>query len=242
MHAYDFMGFPHGSSKEPACQCRRHKRYKFESLGWKGPLEEEMATHSGILVWRIPWTEEPGRLQSIGLLRVGHNWSDFSTHAYDLMFPSLPLKRLCLQVQSHKKYRLRSSAYEFWRDRIQPITPGVKIRVIFSAAVQVQVLDHGGCWPLVRPLGPALSLRSWMEWAAPQPHALIFASFSLRLPSTCPSSIFVNSSRVLLDTAFEFNSPTVICWISAFVRVFFVQRDNTYTAYKWHASYFHVSI
>ena len=101
-----------------------------------------MATYSSILIWKIPWIEEPGRLQSLGLLRVGHDWSDFSTRAYDLMFPSLPLKRLCLQVQSHKKYRLRSSAYEFWRDRIQPITPGVKIRVLFSAAVQVQVLDH----------------------------------------------------------------------------------------------------
>ena len=37
------------------------------------PLEEEMATHSRILVWEIPWTEEPGQLQSMGLQRVGHN-------------------------------------------------------------------------------------------------------------------------------------------------------------------------
>ena len=43
------------------------------SLGWEDPLEKEMATHSSILAWRIPWTEEPGRLQSIGLQRVGHN-------------------------------------------------------------------------------------------------------------------------------------------------------------------------
>ena len=35
------------------------------SLGWEDPLEEEMATHSGILAWRIPWTKEPGRLQSM---------------------------------------------------------------------------------------------------------------------------------------------------------------------------------
>ena len=38
------------------------------------PLEKEMATHSSILAWRTPWTEEPGGLQSIGLQRVGHNW------------------------------------------------------------------------------------------------------------------------------------------------------------------------
>ena len=37
------------------------------SLGWEGPLEKEMATHSSILAWKIPWTEEPGRLQSMGL-------------------------------------------------------------------------------------------------------------------------------------------------------------------------------
>ena len=44
-----------------------------QSLGQEDPLEEGMATHSSILAWRIPWTEEPGRLQSIGLERVGHN-------------------------------------------------------------------------------------------------------------------------------------------------------------------------
>ena len=43
------------------------------SLGWEDPLEEGMATHSSILAWRIPWTEEPGGLQSMGPQRVGHN-------------------------------------------------------------------------------------------------------------------------------------------------------------------------
>ena len=42
-----------------------------QSLGWEGLLEKEMATHSSILAWKIPWMEEPGRLQSTGLLRVG---------------------------------------------------------------------------------------------------------------------------------------------------------------------------
>ena len=41
-----------------------------QSLGWEDPLEEGMATHSSILAWRIPWTEEPGRLQSMGSQRV----------------------------------------------------------------------------------------------------------------------------------------------------------------------------
>ena len=43
------------------------------SLGWEDPLEKEMATHSSTLAWRIPWTEEPGGLQSMGSQRVGHN-------------------------------------------------------------------------------------------------------------------------------------------------------------------------
>ena len=42
-------------------------------LSWKDPLEKEMAAHSSILAWEIPWTEEPGRLQSMGLQRVWHN-------------------------------------------------------------------------------------------------------------------------------------------------------------------------
>ena len=41
--------------------------------GWKDPLEKGMATHSSILAWRIPWTEEPGGLQSMGSQRVGHD-------------------------------------------------------------------------------------------------------------------------------------------------------------------------
>ena len=43
------------------------------SLGWEDPLEEGMATHSSILAWRIPWTEEPSGLWSIGLQRVRHD-------------------------------------------------------------------------------------------------------------------------------------------------------------------------
>ena len=43
------------------------------SLGWEDPLEKEMAHHSSTLAWKIPWTEEPGRLQSMGLQRVKHD-------------------------------------------------------------------------------------------------------------------------------------------------------------------------
>ena len=45
---------------------------QIRSLDHEDPLEKEMGTHSGILAWKIPWTQEPGRLQSMGLQRVGH--------------------------------------------------------------------------------------------------------------------------------------------------------------------------
>ena len=63
-------GFPGGSAVKNA---PAHAGGTGLSLVQEDLLEEEMATHSSILAWRIPWTEEPGRLQSIGSQRVGHN-------------------------------------------------------------------------------------------------------------------------------------------------------------------------
>ena len=51
------------------------------SLGWKDSLEKEMATHSSILAWEIPWTEEPDRLQSTELQRVQHDWESESAES-----------------------------------------------------------------------------------------------------------------------------------------------------------------
>ena len=58
------MGFPGGSvvTNLPAMQ-----EMQVQSLSWEDPLEKEMATHSSILAWKIPWTEEPGSLKSMGL-------------------------------------------------------------------------------------------------------------------------------------------------------------------------------
>ena len=68
----------HSGMKLPAMQ--EMQKTQVRSLGQEDPLEEEMATHSSILSWRIPWTEESGRLQSMGLQRVGHNWATEHTH------------------------------------------------------------------------------------------------------------------------------------------------------------------
>ena len=56
------------------------------SLGWEDPLEKEMATYSSTLAWKIPWMEEPGRLQSMGSQKVAHDW------ATSLHFTSLAVK------------------------------------------------------------------------------------------------------------------------------------------------------
>ena len=61
------MGFPGGSViKNPPASAGDKQETQVQSLGWKDPLEEEMATHTSILAWSIPWTEEPGGLQSMG--------------------------------------------------------------------------------------------------------------------------------------------------------------------------------
>ena len=52
------------------------------SLGWENPLEKRMAIHSSILAWTIPWTEEPGRLQSMGSQGVGHFHTLFTSGSF----------------------------------------------------------------------------------------------------------------------------------------------------------------
>ena len=59
------------AGKESTCQCKRRKRPQVLSLGWKDPLEREMATCFSIFTWKIPWREKPGGLQSMGSQIVG---------------------------------------------------------------------------------------------------------------------------------------------------------------------------
>ena len=67
------------------------------SLGQEDPLEKEMASHPSILAWRIPWMEEPGRLQSMGSQRVGHDWAT-SPHFTSLMIASCIINSLTNSV------------------------------------------------------------------------------------------------------------------------------------------------
>ena len=66
-----------------------------QSLGGEDPLEQEMATHSSSLAWRIPWTEEPGRLWFIGSKRVGHDCSDCARSPIKDVFPLSVARNAC---------------------------------------------------------------------------------------------------------------------------------------------------
>ena len=67
------MDFPSGSAVKNPPAMQELQETQAQSLDWQDSLEEGMVTHSSIPAWRIPWTEEPGRLQSIGLQRIGHD-------------------------------------------------------------------------------------------------------------------------------------------------------------------------
>ena len=68
-----FGGFPDGSAVKNLPVMQETQETWVQSLGREDPLEKEMATHSSILAWKIPWAEEAGRLQSMGSRRVGHD-------------------------------------------------------------------------------------------------------------------------------------------------------------------------
>ena len=66
--------FPSGSAGKNLTAVQKTQETRVWSLGWEDTLGKEMATHSSILAWRIPWMEEPGGLPSMGSQRVRHNW------------------------------------------------------------------------------------------------------------------------------------------------------------------------
>ena len=86
-----------------------------QSLGWEDPLEEEMATHFSMLAWEIPWTEEPGRLQSMGLQRVGHDSVRTHTHT--------PHDEVCMHDQT--KFRLGNLCIQCTESKKEKETRGV---------------------------------------------------------------------------------------------------------------------
>ena len=67
------LSFPDGLAVKDLAAVQELQEMQVQSLGWEESLEEDIATYSSILIWRIPWREEPSGLQSIGSQRVGHD-------------------------------------------------------------------------------------------------------------------------------------------------------------------------
>ena len=84
-----------------------------DPLGGEEPLEKGMASHSNILAWRIPWTEEPGGLQSLGLQRVRHDWATISQLVPFLRFPlpSLPPRTTATNNPWHPESKRQGTPY-----------------------------------------------------------------------------------------------------------------------------------
>ena len=86
---------------------QKTQEIRVRSLGGEDPLEDEMATHSGILAWRIPWAEEPGGLQSMGSQRIGTQLSDLACNM------QVKAHRPCLYTLSYCAY-VNNSNWILW--------------------------------------------------------------------------------------------------------------------------------
>ena len=97
-----------------------------QSLGWEDPLEKGMATHSSILAWRIPWTEEPGGILSMGLQRIRHDWA---TNTFTFIYIEVRVqetpkiyKKGCIdrEKKTLKKASIRAWEQRRWKEVDKP--------------------------------------------------------------------------------------------------------------------------
>ena len=102
-----YTGFPGGSAAKNLHGMQEIQETRVQSLGQEDPLEEEIATHSSILAWRIPWAEEPGGLQSTLSKRVGHNQA---TNTFIFTYLSLYLVKSHLFFSFHFNHHLPGNA------------------------------------------------------------------------------------------------------------------------------------
>ena len=102
MHVCLGGGFPCGSVVKHLPVMQEMQELWVWWFSQKDPLEEGMTTHSSFLAWRMPWTEKPGRLQSIGLQRVGHDWSNWvPMHVCLGMHGYRVLQKVCSTPELH---------------------------------------------------------------------------------------------------------------------------------------------
>ena len=114
------------------------------SLGREDPLEKEMATHSSTLAWRIPWREEPGRLQSMGSQRVGHDWAT-SLHFTPQIALAILVYSRPREKGSGKKLRFHKQA--LWGHCHQDNSAPTAFHAGELSMLKIQILVEGLDWP-----------------------------------------------------------------------------------------------
>ena len=153
-------GFPDGSVVKNPPAVQEAQKTQVRSLGWEDPLEEEMATHSSILAWRIPCAEEPGRIQSMGSQRVRHDWATEHEHFLEPqgVWPPSP------------------------DGNIAPVIETVKTLYAFSASTSGVCGEPGSRWNdgyLEYPCPPGTSLLCCSRGACGMAGSLPFSDLSL---------------------------------------------------------------
>ena len=102
------------------------------SLGWEDPLEEEMATHSSVLAWRISSTEEPGGQQSMGSQRVRHDWATKHSTQHNIIFKGAPSSLLWISESDN------CNAFSIW-----------KILFPYRCYIILSIVPCAICWVFV---------------------------------------------------------------------------------------------
>ena len=121
------------------------------SLGWEDPLQKEMATHSSTLAWKIPWREEPGELQPMGLQSVGHSWA---TSLSKKVLGSMILSwAITLRPQPPSTNEFSSHAPRFWNFELLEVKCGS-----LCLYLRPLVWGPGPCQHFLNKLSPCYSL------------------------------------------------------------------------------------
>ena len=123
-------------------------------LDQEDPLEERMATHCSILAWRIPWTEDPGRLQSIGSQRVGHDWSNLAPvctitcNTFLWFFPWTLVVALCIYAYQYSVDYLRRILHITWVLFLcSCFFPGTMLfKLVACVFLDSQIISTQGVW------------------------------------------------------------------------------------------------
>ena len=175
---HQWRGSPGGSAVKNHPAMQEPQEIWVWSLGGEDALEKSIVTHSSILVWRIPWTEDPGGLQSIGAQRVGHNWSDWvcihththtHTHTSPLEFARNPplgmLRRAAHKKVSHQRHSAAKPPKGFSRGSCWPLCAAGCRVLEESGAEQLCILQKACAVEVVYALGTGPHSSSWLIWS-----------------------------------------------------------------------------